>query len=158
MPGFVNLDQNPTYGDGTSWKVSDGLTRWDTGTVDAVTISHLLMYVPVNEWHALFAEIYRVLKPGGVVRITEDIINQPTSRHWHGHDPLYTSWNGRVVTCMSPKFVISMLDVAGIQSVQMGPNETWFIGADIRQNRHSDDRPGVPGIGPHVFFVEGMKP
>lgn len=148
MPGFVNLDRNPAYGDGTGWKVDDGLVRWADGSVDAITISHLMMYVPVNTWHLLFDEIYRVLKPGGIVRITEDVILDPASRHWAGHVPLYGSWKGRIVTCMSPAFVVTMLGLSNIQAREVKSEET-FCAIDIRQDRH--------GGPPHTFFVEGVK-
>ena len=146
---FVNLDRNPKYGDRTGWTVEDRLERWPDGSVNAVTISHLLMYVSLHTWHMLFDEIARVLKPCGVVRITEDVILDPASRHWGGHDPLHSSWKGRVVTGMSPLLVIDMLELSGILAVQVDATESHFTGADIRQDRH--------GGPPHVFYVEGMK-
>lgn len=150
MPGFVNLDRNPAYGDGTGWKVDDGLRRWADGEVDAVTISHLMMYVPLHTWHAFFDEVYRVLRPGGVVRVTEDVILRPESRHWFRAEPLHASWKGRVVRDMRPELVVCMLYLSGIPAREVGPEETMFTEADIRQNRH--------GGPPHVFFVEGVKP
>lgn len=146
---FVNLDQNLKYGDRTGWTVDAGLRRWCDGAVDAVTISHLLMYVPLNTWHLLFDEISRVLKPGGIVRVTEDVIDDPASRHWGGHDPLHASWKGRVVTVMSPRLVIDMLHLSDITAARVDATESHFTGADIRQDRH--------GGPPHVFYVEGMK-
>lgn len=146
--GFVNLDKNPKYGDHSGWKAEDGLKRWADGTVDAVTISHLMMYVPLHTWNLFFDEVYRVLKPGGIVRITEDIIDRNTSRHWAGHKPLHQSWNGRITDC-SPARMIYFLGISNIWANEVEGNETRFIDANICQNRH--------GGPPHVFFVEGVK-
>lgn len=149
MPGFVNLDRNPAYGDGTGWKADDGLRRWADGEVDAVTISHLMMYIPLHTWALFFDEVCRVLKPGGHVRVTEDVILEPESRHWFGHRPLHASWKGREVKIMSPGLVIHVLYICGIPAREVGREET-SCPIDIRQDRH--------GGPPHVFFVEGVKP
>ena len=149
MPGFVNLDRNPAYGDRTGWKVDDGLRRWADGSVDAVTVSHLMMYVPLHTWHLLLDEVARVLKPGGHVRVTEDVIDDPASRHWMGHDPLHSSWKGRVVTAMTTQLVVGMLGMSGIAAREVGREET-SCPVDIRQDRH--------GGPPHTFYVEGVKP
>src|SRR5262249_40178700 len=66
--GFDNLDKSE------GWTFEDGLGFYADDTVEAVTISHSLMYVDLEEWPAVFAEIARVLQPGGFLRVTEDAI------------------------------------------------------------------------------------
>ena len=43
IDGFVNLDAR------TGWHFEDGLPYPD-GSVEAITISHALMYVPLSAW------------------------------------------------------------------------------------------------------------
>ncbi len=80
LEGFVNLDKQ------NGWTFEQGLWYSDR-SVEAITISHALMYVPLAEWPRVFTELARVLVPGGIVRITEDATNDPESERYGGfHD------------------------------------------------------------------------
>lgn len=67
-PDWVNLDSIPA---------SDFVRRWDirkplpfkTGEVDACYASHVLEHLPRSSADDLLEECYRVLKPGGIIRL-----------------------------------------------------------------------------------------
>ena len=159
MPGFVNLDRDPRCGDGSGWMFESGLPGFESGSVDGITISHVLMYVRVRDWMPFLAEAHRVLRPGGVIRVTEDVTDNSESRHWTGHSPRYRSWDSRV-TPTSGILVVVALRLAGFTAREVSENETDFIDGRLCQSRHNDIRPGDylgECQGPHVFFAEGVK-
>ena len=53
------------------WDWGHELQPWSTASVDAITVSHSLEYATQSKWPSLFADMFRVLVPGGVLRITE---------------------------------------------------------------------------------------
>ena len=89
ISGFENLDAR------NGWRFEDGLPYPD-GSVEAITISHALYLVPLADWPAAFAEFARVLKPGGVIRITEDDATNPASSRfggWRGSESaIHSTW------------------------------------------------------------------
>lgn len=135
--GFDNLD--PIY-DG--WHFEHGLTFYDDESIEGITIAHALMYVPLDEWADVFAEFYRVLEPGGVIRITEDSTADPASERYGGYPG--------AVTLTSPARVLDSLTVAGFATARsVEPDETLFKDASLIQKLH--------GPPPKVFHVEGVK-
>jgi len=148
MPGMVNLDRNPKYGDGSGWTFESGLPQYAECSVDGITISHAMMYVDMKDWQPFLREAWRVLKPNGVIRITEDVTDDPMSRHWYGHHPLHSSYKGRKVP-VTLSLMVAKLAQAGFNSWAVREHETMFCDSRLRQNRH--------GGPPHVFFVEGVK-
>ncbi len=134
LGGFVNLDKD------SGWQFEDGL-RYKTSSVAAVTVSHSLMYVDIDNWRFVFAEIKRVLKRNGVVRVTEDDAISPDSARYGGfHD---------AVTLTSPHLVLQHMRDVGLEAQVVGPGETLFKDETLIQQWH--------GAPPKVFFVEGVK-
>ena len=140
IEGALNWDRS------MGWCFEDGLPQFEDGSVAGITVSHALMYCDVVDWPGIFSEFARVLKPGGVVRITEDDTAHPQSRTfphgWKGSEP--------VVTLTSPGMVRSFLAAAGLEVFDVGPDETRFATPILVQAQH--------GAPPDVFFVEGVKP
>lgn len=136
LDGFVNLTP-------PAWRFQEGLGRYEDGSVDGITISHALMYLPLADWPALFTEIARVLKPGGVVRVTEDATDDRASERFGGwHD---------AVTLTSAKLVAKHLRAAGLRVPRLkDPLDTRFADGSLVQQWH--------GSPPKVFHVEGVKP
>lgn len=134
LEGFVNLDA----ADG--WRFQNGLDEYPDGSVEAVTISHALMYVPLDEWPGVFAEIRRVLEAGGVVRVTEESNDDPASRLWGGK---------RRNTRTSPERVLEQMAAVGLVAKQVTPGRTRFRDKSLIQQWH--------GKPPDVFHVEGVK-
>lgn len=134
VEGYENLDQ-------PRWRFEDGLP-YDDGSVEAIHIGHALMFVQLDDWPFVFAEIARVLQPGGVVRITEDSTDDPESERYGGfHD---------AVTLTSVDLVRKHLKLAGLKTRVRDATSTGFTDDSLLQAHH--------GAPPKVFFVEGTKP
>ncbi len=133
MEGLVNLDRL------TGWNFEDGFPGREDGSVHGVTEAHGLAYLPESEWPGLFAEVYRVLKVGGVFRITEDdTANRKSSR--------YGGYPG-TITLTSPEQTLAHLRAAGFQASLTGPYES--ADPELVQVSH--------GLAPKVYFAEGIK-
>lgn len=137
LDGFVNLDL-------PDWRFEDGLLGYASGSVDAITISHVLMYVAAADWKFVFAEIARVLAPGGIVRITEDDTENPGSERYG--DGIWPD----AVTATGPKLVRRHLRAAGLVANSRELDETGYKDFSLCQVLHGDP--------PKVFFIEGRKP
>ena len=136
IDGFDNL--NPP-----EWRFEDGLGDYADGSVEGITCSHTWMMVPLEAWPAAFAEIARVLEPGGIVRFTEDATDDPESERFVGwHD---------AVTLTSRKLIGKHLRAARLTVVRgIDADTTAFTDRTLIQTHH--------GPEPKVFHVEGRKP
>lgn len=134
LDGFVNLDQR------TGWRFEAGLP-YEAASVEAITISHALMYVRLDDWPAVFSEFARVLYPDGIIRITEDATDDQSSLRYGGHQ--------EAATLTSVDLVGSHLRAVGFRWAEVGADETMFIDGSLCQRFHGDP--------PKVFFVEGVK-
>jgi hypothetical protein len=138
IPGFYNLDKS------MGWKFEDGLGDFADETVAGITISHALMYVPAINWGFVFQEFYRVLEPGGVVRITEDEAMKSTSSRfggWKGSDP--------AIAQTGDDLLYLVLGQSGFTPRHVGANRTYYVDGSLIQQQHGDP--------PDVFFIEGVK-
>lgn len=134
LDGFENLDL-------PNWRFEDGLPYPD-GSVEAITISHSLMYVPLSAWPAALAEVARVLEPGGIVRVTEDNTEDPESERFGGfHD---------AVTLTGPTMMRDHLKAAGLRIRKQTATTSGFRDMSLCQAYHGQE--------PKVFFIEGRKP
>lgn len=136
LEGFDNLDKV------TGWLFENGLGDYSDETVEAVTESHALMYVAVEHWPLVFSEIARVLKPGGVVRMTHDSTADPAS----GRQGL----RHRAAVATTPELVLEHMRKAGLEAWEMGPHTSLFQDRSLIQTNYGDP--------PDVFHVEGQKP
>ncbi len=137
LPGFDNLDSQLN-----GWKFELGLGDFADGSVEGITESHGLMYVPILNWPYVFKEFARVLEPGGIVRITEDDTENPDS-------PRFGGWHD-AVTLTSEKLVATHLRKAKLIVQKVDADTTFFHDRSLRQAHH--------GVAPKVFFLEGRKP
>lgn len=139
IEGAVNLDKS------MGWCFEDGLGQFADGSVDGITISHALMYVQPDDMVMVMDELFRVLKPGGVVRITEDDAVSPLSSRcggWKGSEP--------AVIVLDARIVRAALEVAGFVVRDVDAETTAFPSRLLLQAQH--------GAPPDVFFLEGVKP
>jgi LmbE family N-acetylglucosaminyl deacetylase len=135
LAGYINLDKS----DG--WIFEDGLEAYSDGSVEAITISHVLMYVPLEHWPSVFAELARVLKPCGTIRITEDAIGCPDSNR-----PVIRP---RAAVATTPALILAHLEAAGLHGNLVDPNETSFADDSLIQQNY--------GQPPDVFHAEAVK-
>lgn len=138
MPGLVNLDRS------MGWKFEDGLGDFLDGSVAGITVSHALMYVADADWPRVFAEFARVLRPGGVLRITEDDTTNPASSRiggWKGSDP--------AVILTDAAMVRRHMEAVGFSVFDQAVDTTRFDDRSLCQAQH--------GEPPDVFFVEGVR-
>lgn len=134
LDGFVNLDIT----DG--WSFEEGPYP-HYGTVDAITISHALMYVALDKFPWVMYELYKCLKFYGVMRITEDNTEDPTSERAAGYE-------GHV-TKTGPKMMEEHLRKAGFEVHHVKPEETRYHDNSLIQTFH--------GNPPKVFHIEAIK-
>ena len=135
LDGFINLDA------AEGWHFEDGLAGYADGSVEAITESHALMYVALEDWPFVFAEFARVLEPDGIIRITEDDTENPESERFGGwHDS---------VTLTSPDLVRKYLKSAGLRTRLQEAGSSGFRDLSLCQAYHGEE--------PKVFFIEGKK-
>ncbi len=124
----VNLDLT------NGWDARDGLKMFTNASIEAVTISHMLMYLTVSEMIDLFEEIHRVAL-GGVLRITEDDTRDPANI-WHD-----------AVSVEQPEGFRRALHATGFIGARIvDPNETRWSDSTLIQQHHGDP--------PLVFHME----
>lgn len=136
IKGFNNHDP-----DIDGWKYEDGLPYPD-GSVEGITEAHSLMYVALEDWEFVFEEFYRVLVPGGIVRIHEDHTTHPQSERYGGYPG--------AVTLTSPHVVKRELAFAGFEVLDVNEETTFFHDRSLIQSLH--------GPHPKTFCCEGRKP
>ena len=132
LDGFKNLDKPWTFEKGLPYK---------SGRIEAITISHALMYVREDDYPEVFAEFHRVLRPGGIVRITEDCTDDPKSERFGGYP-------GATTLTTLEKMKKYLLG-AGFSVRRVSKDTTFFKDQSLLQKIHGDE--------PRVFFIEGIK-
>jgi len=145
LPSFVNLDKD------MGWVFQEGLPQYTDGSVDAVTLSHTLMYLDILDVEKSVKEIWRVLKTSGVMRITEDDTENPESDTYQKEPKQYHSrqW-GRGRLCFTgPKMMREILETVGFAVYDVDESTTYFHDSTLMQNSH--------GGRPRCFFLEGIK-
>ena len=138
LEGFVNLDKK--YG----WNFQDGLKRYNDNSVDAITISHALMYLSEPEILTFLKEVYRVLKINGVIRISEDNCEEKAS------DTYLVGWKG-AISLTGPKMMRDLLELAGFEVYDMTKDNSLYKDNSLCQNLHERNNPK------RIFFLEGIK-
>jgi SAM-dependent methyltransferase len=138
LPGFDNLDK--IFG----WTFQDGLPKYKDGSVEGITISHALMFLTTSELNVFMKEAFRVLKVGGVIRITEDDTENPKS-------DMYKTGNIKSgPLCLTgPTMMRKVLEDAGLKVYDVDRKTTHFTDSSLMQ--------AYRGGPPKRFFIEGIK-
>lgn len=150
--GWLNIDKHPST---QNWENSNAAPLisavdlrfrwpWLDESVELISVSHLLYALSAGEKRFLICEAARVLKPKGVIRITDDDNLHPASLyHIHKHH--------NSVERTSAAAIKSLMESAGLKTYWLDAN-TSLHPADrhLRQDLHKD--------GPAIFFIEGVKP
>lgn len=141
LQGFVNLDACPKYSDIGEWAFQKHLPFTDA-SVAGITISHALYAMPETQWDFILGECFRVLCPGGVLRITDDDTESTSSPR---HKEPYPG-----IACRTgPEMAKRHLVLAGFTAHSTGPDQTNFVDGSLIQAYRD------PG---YTFHVEGVKP
>ena len=113
------------------------------GTVEIITESHGLMFLRPSEIRGWCVECFRVLKLGGILRVTED--------GWK-HRPRIYGENGELwgdTWKPDAEEMVEWMNAAGLAPALVGPAETKA--GDLAACIH------LHGSPPRVWFVEGVK-
>ena len=143
IPGWINIDKAPTCDSVTKLDLNNKWP-WADGSVELITISHMLYSMTKAQRYHILSACYRVLKLAeGFLRITEDDYACPACK-WH---------NGMPLDATEPLFkseIKNMLHTVGFMVIQeMDPSETMSDNVMILQHRHANP--------PATFFVEAAK-
>jgi len=117
-------------------------------SVDAVTSNGVLNLVP-DKVRAI-AEIFRVLRPGGRLQLSDIALNQPIAPRFKNDPEL---WAECVVGAVSEQNYLDMLRAAGFRDVDMVDQLDYFTGSNSETTRE------VAGLfGAHSVVLRATKP
>ena len=117
------------------------------GTVDVVTSNGVLNLVPDKP--RAFAEVARVLKPGGRLQISDIALAKPVSEKARADPKL---WAECVVGAVVEDNYLEMLRAAGLEVEAIGRLD-YFSGSVS-----ADTRRAAQGFGAHTIVLRGRKP
>jgi hypothetical protein len=139
LSGFDNLDQ--LFG----WRFQDGLSQYKDCSVEAITVSHALMFLTEEELKTFAKEMMRVLQVGGVIRITEDDCENKQS-NWYATGNISSGPH-----CLTgPSMVRKILEAVGFKVYDVDKGTTHYYDNSLMQ--------AYRGGAPHVFFLEAVRP
>jgi len=131
------------------WDFSRGLRMFERDSVDAITVSHALMYIPLSSHSDFFNECFRVLKRGGVLRISEDDAKVRRANDCHYY-----------VGPTSPIMIRQALSCSGFEVFDHYPSTTKSRYASIMRVNHMEYWDHVKfqkNFQTGVYFIEGVK-
>lgn len=139
IDGFNNIDKF------SGWIAQEGLNYSDN-SIEAITMAYGLMYLTDDEIHTFLKECYRVLVPGGIVRVKDDNTTNPNSRVY------MTGWPTHV-TLTGPEMMLNHLKKAGFETHLVDMATTKFKDNTLIQNfgAFTNEKPD------DTFHVEGIK-
>jgi predicted SAM-dependent methyltransferase len=134
LPGWINSDQKDGEGIDLSCDIAEGLPL-ETGSIDYAVSIHALPEVPYDRLVPVLAELRRVIKPGGILRLClPDLIKGVRAYERGDRDyflipdedakrlgaKLVTQlvWYGYSRTLFTPEFIEEMLVKAGFARVE----------------------------------------
>jgi ubiquinone/menaquinone biosynthesis C-methylase UbiE len=116
-------------------------------SIDVVTSNGVLNLVPDKP--AAFAEIARVLKPGGRLQISDIALRVPVSEQSRADPRL---WAECVVGAITEDDYVSLLRAAGL-TVEVFRNMDYFAGSVNASTRRA-----AHALGAHAIVMRGSKP
>jgi ubiquinone/menaquinone biosynthesis C-methylase UbiE len=132
LDGFLNLDREHF-----DWNKR---LPFEDETFEAITVSHSLMYA--NNIQFSLGELRRVLKTGGVLRITEDNTENINSERFGGHSD--------AVSLTGPlQMNVDLINIGFKEVFYLDKNTTFWFDHSLFQEFHGEE--------PKVFFMEARK-
>ncbi len=175
LEGWINVDANRVSARIDVWaNLLDGLPFRD-GTVDVFYSHHVIEHLPDHELPGHFAEMYRCLKPGGVIRVggpngeaaAKKLLEGDAA--WFGDFPdkrasvggrfaNFILCRGEHLTILTASYLAEIAGGAGFVDVRpcRPRTETAYphlIDERVRGKEDHDD-----GELPHTLIVEARKP
>lgn len=163
--GWVGSDRDD-YGQEHIGDILDGLP-WETGHFDVIVANHSLQMVKYVDLPSTLAELRRVLKPGGVLRVlVPDVLAgarayERGDKSWFpvvdeaetsigGKFCAYTTWYSEANLVFTPSWLAELLQRNGFDAVIAG-YKTTVLGLDYPGITDLDTRPR------ESIVVEGKK-
>lgn len=152
------------YGQEHVGSILDGLPCAD-GFFDGIVSNHSLQALTVHEIPAGLAEMHRVLRPGGHLRVlVPDVMAAVEAwfdgdETWPGFTAIsepwtaqkkfahYLTWGGQNRTCFMPATLAEALDVAGFEPCSWRP---WLAALDSREGESLITEVRKPHAAPEV--------
>jgi len=164
-PGWINSDIKPDQGADLVCDIRDGLTL-DSESVDYAVSIHALPEFTCAEIVTVLAELHRVIKPGGVLRLAVPDLFKAISAYQRGDKSyfLIPDWEAR---SLGAKLVMQMLWYGYSKTVFTGEFlEEMLLKAGFAEVRHcsyKETKSELPEIvtldnrEAESLFVEGYK-
>ena len=148
LKGWLNLDQGPSYMYGEQnvlWMYTFGLRTFDDNSIDTLVVIHSLVYLNRGEYEGLFADAFRVLKPGGVFRISEDT-------------PIAHCPCPRLMSHSSLADTKQTLEDAGFAVLESTPSTTASRDSSVLKVGHFSEATWTDSrASRRIFILEGIK-
>jgi len=173
LPGWINVDANMFTGKCDVWaNLEDGLPFRDS-TADAVYSHHVVEHLPNLDFH--FAEIFRVLKPGGVFRVGGPNGDMAARKYIEGNGDWFSDFpvkrssvggryenfiycRGEHLTILTPSFMKELATTAGfVDLVIVSPKSQTNYPQKFDAAVMALEYESTPEA-PHTLLMEGRKP
>jgi SAM-dependent methyltransferase len=173
LPGWINVDANTFTGKCDVWaNLAQGLPFRDA-SVDAVYSHHVIEHLPDLQGH--FAEMFRILKPGGVFRVGgpngDAALREylAGNRGWFPDFPdARKSLGGRLenflfcrgehLTILTPSYLFEIAEGIGFAELQTALPVTGTFHPDFFDEAvRATEWENTPE-SPHTLLIEGRKP
>lgn len=119
----------------------------DSASVDVVTSNGVINLVPDKE--KVFREIYRILKPGGRIQISDIVLSKPVSDKSKADPQL---WAECIVGAETEDVYLEMVRSAGFEAVTVIDRLDYFA-----KSANEGTRKAAQGLGAHTVVLTGRK-
>ena len=172
IPGWVNVDANFLTAKIDLWaNLEHGLPFRDD-SVEKIYSFHVIEHLPDSELAPHFEEMYRVLVPGGAIRVGGPHIDNACLKLLENDTkwfPEFPDRRGSIggkfanfvfcrnehLTALTKSYLLEVAEAAGFVDLRIcAPvNETSYFESTVLQTEYEDD----PRF-PHTILLEGQKP
>jgi SAM-dependent methyltransferase len=175
LPGWLNVDANFLTAKVDVWSDLRAALPFRDGTVDVFYSHHVIEHIDDHLLPRHFAEMFRCLKRGGIIRVGGPDGETAMRRYlegdhaWFGDFPekrasiggRYANFilcQGEHLTILTPSYLAELAEGAGFRDVRRcaASTETHhpdLVGPDVL-SRESEPTPEAP----HTLLIEAVKP
>lgn len=175
MEGWINLDANFVTARVDVWADLGGPLPFRDATVDAFYSHHVIEHLPDSVIARLFGEMYRCLKPGGVIRVGGPDGDVAIRKFLEGDKEWFGDWpdkrksiggrfanfifcRGEHVTMLTRSYLEELATDAGFQRIVFcAPATQTAHGAVIGEDVLGTEHEPTPA-DPHTLIMEAVKP